>query len=551
MGRPLQIDGAKGLCHGPPVLGSLKTPRTLAVLLAGVGLLAIFPYIPATRSPNELCRLAQTRALVDFHTVEINEILRRYGRVGDLSRMDERVPGGIYRHLFPSKAPLLSYLAVPVYAVLEACHGGEGAQVPELQLVFFARLFCTVLPALLMLFPLRRFLEAHLDEGVAAALLVTLALGTVCFPYAELFMSHGLTAVLLFLVYVVLWQHRRGERGPSAFLLAGLLAGTAVATEYTAALALPALALYGVLTARPEARAKGIGLGLLGTLPAVLFLGWYHQRCFGSPLETGYKHLNDDNYQHWHVGGFLGIGLPQAEAFWRSLFDPLRGLFVVSPFLLLALPGLYLLGKRAGMRPERNLALAQGLVYLYFTSSFAYDSWGWTTGPRHLTPLALFLLLPVGETVRWAIAKGEAVAGACAALLALSIVNIGLLTQVNYISDCVRNGVHRLALPLVLSGHLPNSPLSIVGVPNPWAWLPEGLALLGAVAMTFYGLLRTKNAWWLGTAVGVVLGGILFAVHGAIPPGPNTQCEEDTVHNIGRDFSPQPGESTRHFWSER
>jgi hypothetical protein len=533
------------------VLGTLKTPRTAAVLLAGVGLLAIFPYIPATRSPNELCRLAQTRALVDFHTVEINEVLRRYGRVGDLSRVDERIPQGIAPHYFPSKAPLLSYLAVPVYAVLEALHGGEGPAVPELQLVFFGRLFCTILPALLLLFPLRRFLEAHFEEGVAAALLVAFALGTVCFPYAELFMSHGLTAVLLFLVYFVLWQHRRGERGIAAFAMAGLLAGIAVATEYTAALALPALAVYALLTTAKENRIRGALLGIAGTLPAAIFLGWYHQRCFGSPLETGYKHLNDAGYQHWHVGGFLGIGLPQGEAFWRSLFDPLRGMFVVSPFLLLGLPGLYLLGKREGMRADRNLAVAQVLAYLYFTSSFAYDSWGWTTGPRHLTPLAVFMLLPAGETVRWCIAKGEAPAGACAALLGLSIVNTSLLTQVNYISDCVRNGVHRLALPLLLSGHFPNSPLSILGLPNPWAWLPEGLALLGAVALVFHGLLRTRNAWLVGTAIGVVLGGLLFAVHGAIPPGPNTQCEDDTVHNLGRDFLPQPGEATRGFWSQR
>ena len=524
--------------------------RTLALLCAATGLLAVFPYIPATRSPNELCRLAQTRSLWDLHTVEINEVLRALGRVGDLSRVDTYVLGQRVPHFYPSKAPLLSYLAVPVYAVLEALHGGGGLRaVPELQLVFFGRLFCTVLPALLVLWPLRKFLEAHFDEGVAAALLVSFALGSVCFAYAELFMSHGLCAVLLFLTWYALWRHRRGEWGTrNAFALAGLLAGAAVATEYTAALALPALAAYGVLTSKKPERLRAVLFGVLGVLPAVLFLGWYHWRCFGSPLDTGYKHLNDAGYVHWHDHGFLGVGLPEWNAFWRSFADPLRGLFVVSPFLALALPGFFAMKKQLERRPELWLCAAELLLYTYFTSSFAYDSWGWTTGPRHLTPLVAFMLLPVGEALTWARAKGVAWAGACGGLLALSVVNMGLLTQVNYISDCVRNGVHRLALPLALSGHLPNSPLSIAGVPNPWAWLPEGLALAGAIAIAIYAMARALRGPTAAlVAVGVCVG--LFLAHGAIPPGPDTQCEDLTLHNMARDFSPQPGQATRGFWS--
>jgi 4-amino-4-deoxy-L-arabinose transferase-like glycosyltransferase len=521
--------------------------RKLSLLLAGIGLLAIFPYIPATRSPNELCRLAQTRSLYDFHTVEITRVLMALGPVGDLSRVDTYDLGRRVPHYFPSKAPLLSYLAVPVYAVIEAAHGNRGLEsVPELQLVFFGRLFCTVLPALLVLWPLRRFLEAHFEADIAAALLVTYALGSICFPYAELFMSHGLTAVLLFLTYFVLWRHRRGELGLRAFALAGLLAGAAVATEYTAALALPPLAIYAVLTTKKESRLRGVLLGLLGVLPAVLFLGWYHWRCFGSPFETGYKHLNDAGYVHWHNHGFLGVGLPEWDAFWRSFVDPLRGLFVVSPFLLLALPGLWLMKKRPELKADWYLALSILALYTYFTSSFAYDSWGWTTGPRHLTPLVAFLLLPTGESLRWARVQGRAVEGACAGLLALSIVNTGLLTQVNYISDCLRNGVHRLALPLFMSGHLPNSPLSILGVPNPWAWIPEGIALGGAMALIVWVLAMRRNLE--GLFVASVVGVGLFMLHSVIPPGPNTQCENDTLHNIGRDFSPQPGQATVGFW---
>ena len=40
------------------------------------------------------------------------------------------------RHYYPSKAPLLSFAAAPVYGALKLLHG----DVPELALMFFARL---------------------------------------------------------------------------------------------------------------------------------------------------------------------------------------------------------------------------------------------------------------------------------------------------------------------------------------------------------------------------------------------------------------------------
>src|SRR6266498_2004857 len=76
-------------------------------LLVGFLYVFAFPYHPGLRSPNELCRLWQARALVDFHEIALNRTLMTYGPVGDLSVVD-----GVY---YPSKAPLLSFAAAPVY----------------------------------------------------------------------------------------------------------------------------------------------------------------------------------------------------------------------------------------------------------------------------------------------------------------------------------------------------------------------------------------------------------------------------------------------------
>ena len=58
--------------------------RILLGCVAAIYLLA-FPYHPKIRAPNELSRLWQARALAYHHTLELNQTLAEYGRVGDLS----------------------------------------------------------------------------------------------------------------------------------------------------------------------------------------------------------------------------------------------------------------------------------------------------------------------------------------------------------------------------------------------------------------------------------------------------------------------------------
>ncbi len=375
--------------------------RILFGSVAALYLLA-FPYHPGLRSPNELCRLWQTRSLVEYGSLDINRALRDYGYVGDLSFKDGRY--------FPSKAPLLSFAAVPIYLVLRAWGGGGRYAVPEIPLVFWSRFFITVLPTLVMLVYLRRFVRTYLSNAWADVITATYAVGSLAFGYSLLFISHQPTAVLLFGCFYALWRGARGEWNAAAYAAAGAFAGAAIACEYTSVLTLLPLVVYAFLELfapisawkpRLTVLARSLGLATIGAAPFVLALMMYHQACFGNPFETGYKYLNDPGYQGWHVGGFLGIGLPDARAFVLSFFSPLRGLFALSPFLLLAIPGLVFVWRASakGDRPVRSLfwlSSLELLVHAYFTSSFSYESWGWATGPRHMTPLVPYLLLPAG-----------------------------------------------------------------------------------------------------------------------------------------------------------
>src|SRR5262249_49348687 len=157
--------------------------------------------------PNELVRLHQARALVEFHALDLNNEMRTFGPVRDLAFYSGK--------FYSSKAPLLAFAAVPIYAALRLF-----GPVHEIPLVYFARLLLTVLPTLLMLLLLARFLAAYVSRPVVEAMVVTYALGTLAFSYSLLFMSHQTTAVLLYASFYVLWRLTRGEWKERGYLLA-------------------------------------------------------------------------------------------------------------------------------------------------------------------------------------------------------------------------------------------------------------------------------------------------------------------------------------------
>ncbi|HEY3448512.1 MAG TPA: hypothetical protein VGK67_19305 [Myxococcales bacterium] len=531
-----------------------------ALALPAFVYLTVFPWLPELRSPNELCRLHQAAALVDHRTFEINDVLRERGWAGDLScvavardahgAVEERRACPEVRgqarfreeHFFPSKAPLLSVAAAPVYAALEVLR----APVPENALVFFGRLFCTVLPAVLLLVLVRRFLRAQVPEPVADALTAAYALGTLAFSYAELFMSHQSAAVLLFCCFYALWRLGRGDWRPRGYLLAGLLAGLTVAAEYTAALGLVPLAAYALWTAPGGRRGKlsATGLAVVGVLPIALLLAAYHQVAFGHPLHSGYKYLNDAGYQGWHVGGFLGIKWPDPRAFALSFFSPLRGLFMLSPFLMLALPGFAPKFWTKERRPELALGVATLALYTYFTSSFSYDSWGWTTGPRHLTPLVPFLLLPAALVA--AECRGRPLrSGAVAGLVALSILSTSAMTFLDYIPDSLTNALYQVALPFLATGHLPQTWFSLAGIPNPWAALPLLAAVVAAAALCARALLSPEG--WKRAAATSAACALAFALgHSLIGPRDDAARarDEGTYKFLEERYVPRPGHAS-------
>jgi hypothetical protein len=389
--------------------------------------------------------------------------------------------------------------------------------------------------------------RTYLSDAWADVITATYAVGSLAFGYSLLFISHQPTAVLLFGCFYALWRGARGEWNAAANLAAGAFAGAAIACEYTSVLTLLPLVIYAVLELsapisawkpRLSVLARSLGLATIGAAPFVLALMLYHQACFGSLFETGYKYLNDPGYQGWHVGGFLGIGLPDPRAFLLSFFSPLRGLFALSPFLLLAIPGLAFIWRSAKgnglLRCLFWLSSLELLVHAYFTSSFSYESWGWATGPRHMTPLVPYLLLPAGWLLQELSNRlsGAARLGLSIAigLCITSIAMMGAVALVNYIPDSLSTAFFGLVWPLYREGYLPPTLLAFVGIPNPWSGAIT-LLLLGLIALlTFVRALQggvSQNeaahappgqgavAWVTAIVVMVHFGLMRAATHGA------------------------------------
>ncbi len=492
-------------------------PDTVCLIATALLYLLSFPYHTAMRSPNELSRLWLTRSLVDHHSLAINQVLETYGRVGDLSctltvsdqagtRLQpciEAVPPAVSvvaRQYYSSKAPLLSFVAVPVYAALKA-FGHTG----ELMEIFCGRLFLCVIPTLLMLVFLRRFLGVYLEPQTVALMLPIYALGTMAFSYAESFMSHQLTAVLVFGTLYFAFQTLKSRLGNLGFVGAGACAGATVACEYTGVIFILGVAMYVALNLWNQKRKLliAVALVLLGGAPFLVGLVAYHQACFGGPFISGYKFLDDAAYQPWHLGGFLGIRFPDPRAFVLSFFSPLRGLFTLSPVLLLLFWGLGALKKKDG--PLFWAVVFAMLCSAYFTSSFSYDSWGWTVGPRHLTGLLPLLILPIGFAFERP--SGPLRLGIFSGLAVASVVVSLLVSIPNYIPPELSTSVFGLAVPLLWGGHFPVTVLAGF-VPNPASGL-VWLALAAVAILTLGQQLRR-----FGAPIAVVLATVVLYLGG-------------------------------------
>jgi hypothetical protein len=195
------------------------------------------------------------------------------------------------------------------------------------------------------------------------------------------------------------WPIRVSEE--RRFLLAGLAGGTALLLDYSGAIFLAGLWVYGLLRARerqPPARLRLAGLYALGALVPILLLWFYQWRSFGHPF------LPPQHWMppvEWSDQGYQGVALPQAQLAAALAFDYRYGLFISCPLFLLAL-ALPFLKRRVASLPRGDLitCFVFTAAFFLFFSSVHYTRWQFNTGVRYLAPVFPFLFLPAALVLR-------------------------------------------------------------------------------------------------------------------------------------------------------
>ncbi len=320
-------------------------------------------------------------------------------------------------HYYSGKAPATSFLAVPVCW----CAGhtiGRLYALPDWVYLYLVQVFVIALPSVLMVLLMHAFLCRFVpSEWYADLIVIGYSLGTMAFPYSTQFVGHQLAAVFLFCCFLTLLRWRRSldcnmspclrfTGSPSLLFYAGLFGGLAVAADYQVLLILGLLFLFTVFSIR---RPLDVLIFTIGCVPGVFFVLLYNYACFGDILSFPYAHEAMPIARQVQSQGLFGIQVPQLVPFLMLLVSPFRGLFFVSPFLLLAIPGLYSLAEKdfesdgletsIGVSSKRLfwLCLSMVLVYMLLISSYRAWAGGAGYGPRFLIPVIPFFIPPIAS----------------------------------------------------------------------------------------------------------------------------------------------------------
>ena len=320
-------------------------------------------------SIDEMSLLATTESVVKWQRTDINSIawaqwfLRGPDQQGQFNHAGD---------LFSKKAPLVSWILLPVYAMAGLLHARQ---------VQAAHLLNTVVVALTAarLFGLARRMGYDSRVGLCGALLF--GLGTSALVYARHLFSEPLAGLGLLLAAEGVWSYRHQRESLRPLVMAGIGLGGAVLCNPIYLLLTPiflAALFRPPWTSAGNVKAAGAVLWPLGL--ALAALGLWNMGRFGSPWISGY---------HWEAGeGFsspLWVSLP------GMLLSPARGLLWFVPASVLSVAG-----APRSLRRHRGLSLLTLSVIAAHLLLFGawwmwWSGWGW--GTRFLVPIAPFLVL--------------------------------------------------------------------------------------------------------------------------------------------------------------
>jgi hypothetical protein len=192
-------------------------------------------------------------------------------------------------------------------------------------------------------------------------------------------------------------------------LLLGFILGFSVLVEYSNGLLVVLVGLFVLVGLRPFTPRHifaTIGPFILGGLGPALFLGYYNHVNFGDPFTLSYAYAVNYPWAGHFFSTFSWPLLSGLKALlvwgegggWCNPTCYNQGIFLLSPIMLLALPGFGLYFRRA--RRPFWLTTITFLVYLLLFAKH-FTSHGFTGDGRYLIPFLSLLAIPLAYTVDW------------------------------------------------------------------------------------------------------------------------------------------------------
>jgi hypothetical protein len=315
-------------------------------------------------------RYAVTKSIVDSGSVSIPEDLGRYMGVTGTN-------GNYYSWYGIGQSALMT----PFYVI------GKAVGMPEFIVSLFNPLISAITCVVVFLFCVR------LGYCNRTAVIVTLmyGLGTIAWPQSKGPFEHPLETALIMLSIFLIHLHV-GNKSNLKLILSAVLLGIAFITRVPTLLTIFPVLLYllfshirgkTLISFFKEAIIYGITL-----VPFGIFFLCYNYVRFGDVFETGYsKSLN-------HLG-IDTFGTPLHVGLYGLILSPGKGFLLYSPIVIL-----FILALKNFYKKNKGLTIAfLTLITAYLLFHSKYYAWhgDWAWGPRRLTVLTPFLMIPLAE----------------------------------------------------------------------------------------------------------------------------------------------------------
>lgn len=351
-----------------------------------------YGYFYQASDQSTAARFDLIRSILERHTLSID------GYCG-YNTADIVHVGG---HYYSVKAPGLSFLGLipwKFFTLILASITAHNEPLFWALTTYLTTLFTVsllVAGAVVVMYRLTLALGASVGRSAGVALILGFA--TILFPYATEMTGEPVAAFCLLTSFYLMVTFEE-EPGRERAFLAGILAGWAVLCDFPSMLVAMALAVYALwkLPRKSDVAAFTAGAAIVAAI--LLAYDWI---VFGNPFflsSQAYEFVPGNSQFPEQSRGFVGIAYPRLGILWDILVAPQRGLFFCNPIILLAIPGFVYFHRQRHRRAEFGLVLFAVAAFVTFNASFGTSivSWsgGTATGPRQMTPVIPFMVLPL------------------------------------------------------------------------------------------------------------------------------------------------------------